>query len=637
MQHFRLDDPALTVSLALAVGMLAQSIARHLRIPGIVLLLGAGVLLGPDALDLVRPDTIDGTLHRLVGFAVAVILFEGGMNLDLGRLRREARTIRRLVTIGAAITATGGTLAARFVLGWEWTPSALFGTLVIVTGPTVITPLLRRIRVQPKVATVLEAEGVLGDAVGAIAAVVALEVVLELASQPPGVSLALGAWGLLARLGLGFLLGAIGGAIIAGLLRFRHVVPDGLENVFTLSLALVLFHIAEASFPESGIAAVTVAGMVVGNVRTRALPELREFKEQLTVLLIGMLFVLLAADIRMREVVDLGYPGLWTVAALMFVVRPLNVLAGTWGSDLSVRERAFLSWLAPRGIVAAAVASLFAHSLDGAGIPGGHELRALVFLVIAVTVTVQGLTGGPIARLLKVARVSNDGYVLLGAGDLGRALARALESGGEHVVLVDSNPFACRAAENEGFRVLHGSGLDERVLMRAAIDARAGCVAITPNEEVNLLFARAALDEHRVPRAWVALRKGHVSVRPETVDEAGARVLFGAPRSLDFWGLRLERGTAAVERWTYADPRDGLDTTPAGLARAGEFEVLPIAVGRRDRVVPVDDRTEFRAGDELIAAVFHERRDTAVAWFEEHGWTPAADDVPPPASEPTPR
>ena len=625
MPNLHLDDPSLTIALALGAGMFAQALARHLRIPGIVILLGTGVVLGPDVLGVVLPETLHGALPGIVGFAVAVILFEGGMNLNLQRLRRNAHSIRRLVTIGAGVTAIGGTLSAHWIRGWDWIPATLFGSLVIVTGPTVITPLLRRIRVRHNVETVLEAEGVLGDAVGAITAVVALEVALEFAANPDSMTFALGAWGLATRLGVGLLLGAIGGSVIALLLRLRHVVPDGFENVFTLSLALVLYHLSDALFHESGIAAVTVAGMVVGNVRTRALPDLREFKEQLTVLLIGMLFVMLAADTRVQQVVDLGVPGLLTVAALMFVVRPLNILVGTWGSDLTRRERLFMAWLAPRGIVAAAVASLFAQQLDAAGIPGGSELRAMVFLVIAVTVTLQGLSGGIVARALGVSRGPNRGYVILGAGDLGRAVAHALVGGDESVVLIDTNHTACREAEGEGLRVLHGSGLDERVLARAGADSRAACLAITPNEEINLLFAKHAIEEVGIPRAWLALRKGHMSVRPEMAAEAGLHVMFGAPRSLEFWTLRLERGTARVESWSYDEPRDDLDASPAAFAEDGELQVLPIAYRRRNRVRVVDDRTEFKRGDVLIVAVYDERRALAEAWFHDRGFVAVVD------------
>jgi NhaP-type Na+/H+ or K+/H+ antiporter len=621
MHHPPLDSPSLTVALALAVGMLAQSLARHLRLPGIVVLLGAGVLLGPDALDLVRPALLGPTLHDLVGFAVAVILFEGGMNLQLRRLRREAHSIRRLVTLGALVTAAGGALSARLILGWAWTPALLFGCLVIVTGPTVITPLLRRIRVTPKVATVLEAEGVLGDAVGAVVAVVALEIAIS----PSLGSVARGPWGLASRIGLGAAVGLAGGLLIALLLRRRHVVPEGLENVFALAFALLVFQTSGALLAESGIVAVTVAGMVVGNMETVVLSDLKEFKEQLTTLLIGMLFVLLAADTRVAEVRALGWPGVLTVLALMLVVRPLNVLVGTSGSDLAPREKAFMAWLAPRGIVAAAVASLFAHSLDVAGVPGGSKLRALVFLVIAITVAVQGLTGGLVARVLGVARRSNQGFVIVGANDLGRAFGAAFQEAGEEVVFLDSNHDACRAAEKAGFRVLHGSGFNESILMRAGLDGRAGALAATANDEVNLLFARLARTSYRVPRVWAALRKGHVSVTPEMVRQVGASVLFGSPRSLELWTLRLERGLARIETFRRGQPPspgegggNGAELFDPELEQA----FLPLFVRRDRALVVVDEALRAREGDELGAVVFQEARDAVLGRLQAAGWVP---------------
>jgi NhaP-type Na+/H+ or K+/H+ antiporter len=599
--------------------MVAQSLARHLRIPGIVLLLGAGVLLGPDVLDLVRPATLGPTLHALVGFAVAVILFEGGMNLNLRRLRREARSIRGLVTVGALITAIGGALSARLVLGWDWALSALFGALVIVTGPTVITPLLRRIRVTHKVGTVLEAEGVLGDAVGAILAVVTMEVVIS----PSLVSVARGPWDLLARMGVGVVAGAVGGLAVAVFLRYRHLVPEGLENVFSLSLALLVFQASNTLMPESGIVAVVVAGLVVGNVDTHALDELRGFKEQLTVLLIGMLFVLLAADIRLSEVEALGRPGVVVVALLMLVVRPANVLAGTYRSDLAGHEKAFIAWLAPRGIVAAAVSSLFADSLETAGVEGGPALRALVFLVIAVTVTVQGLTGGLVARLLGVARRSQYGWVILGANDLGRSFAHAMRRSGEEVVLIDTNHDACKAAENEGLRVLYGSGLNESVLMRAGLDGRAGAIAVTANDEVNLLFAKLARGVFRVPKVWVALRKGHVSVTRQMVEKLGAKVLFGEPRSIELWTVRLERGLGQVERWRHEPPPAEAVTEPQDSERS----FLPLLILRGGRFHLVDVPLRPQRDDELAVVIFEEARAKAEAELGAAGWTPVTDDT----------
>ena len=606
------QDPALTIALAAAAGMLAQTVARHVRVPGIVLLLGTGLLLGPDGLGVVLPGTLGHSLHSLVGFAVAVILFEGGMNLRVDRLRREARSIRQLVTLGALVTAAGAALAARLILQWSWELSILFGTLVMVTGPTVITPLLRRIKVKERVATVLEAEGILVDAIGAITAVVALEVVIS--SEQP--AWAMGAWPLLSRLGTGALLGVAGGLVIAALLRAERLVPEGLESALTLALAIALFQGSNALMPETGILSVIVAGIVVGNSSSRALAELREFKEQLTLLLLGLLFVLLAADVRVAQVRSLGWAGVATVLALMFVVRPLNILAGTVGSDLTWREKGFLAWLAPRGIVAAAVSSLFAQTLEEEGIAGGEELRAVVFLVIGATVVLQGLTGGIVASWLGLRRPSNTGYVILGANGLARAVGRALRVAGEEVVFIDSNQGACDAAEADGFRTLHGSGLDPELQEKAELDTRAGCIGLTSNEEVNLLFARRCRKDFKVPRVWVAVRRGHIGVSQEVVHRLGGHLLFGEPEEILAWTSRLENGQAGVERWvrTGAASADGLPDLDGLL--------LPLAVQRGKRAFPMDESVAFRAGDRLYTAAVGGRSQEIAAGLREAGWEP---------------
>ena len=614
------QEPALTIALALATGMLAQAVARHLRVPGIVMLLATGVLLGPDVANLIQPASLGVTLHALVGFAVAIILFEGGLNLNIRRLRAEASPIRRLVTIGAVITTVGGALAARWILHWDWTSAALFGTLVIVTGPTVVTPLLRRIRVKRNVATVLEAEGVFGDAIGAIIAVVALEVVLS-----PGGSPQLAIWHLASRLGLGALFGLIGGVAIGFLLRVGRLVPEGLENVFTLSLILVLFESANHFLSESGIVAVTSAGLVVGNARTRAIQELRAFKEQLTILMIAMLFVLLAADVRLAEVLALGWPGLLTVVALILIVRPLNVFASTAGSDLVAKERAFMAWMAPRGIVAAAVASLFAQRLTAAGIAGGSDLRAMVFLVIAVTVSVSGLTGGPLASLLGLRRAEHSGFVILGANGLARALGRTMTDAGREVVFLDSNPHTCRQAEEAGFRVLYGSAFAESVLLRAEVGSRVGFISATPNEEVNFALARRAHREFKVPQVWVALRKRGVQVSAEMVTRMGGYVLFGGPCRIDLWSQRLERGSASVEWWQRQPDTEASTRLTQLLSDRPQRSMIPLAVRRRSKVMPADDSTLLEAGDELALAVFHERRDEVPQWLGK-GWVRLEDE-----------
>jgi len=525
-------------------------------VPGIVVLLALGVAVGPDGLGWLRPETLGGGLAAFVSFAVAIILFEGGMALDVRRLLHQALPIRRLVTLGAAVTAILGTLAARFLLDWSWGVSTLFGTLVIVTGPTVIQPLLRRIRVQPRVATVLEAEGILGDAVGATVAVVALEVLLA----SPGTSVQQAFSGLFGRLGFGLVSGLVAGGAIAGAMSVRRLVPEGLRNVTVLALLVAFVQASDALQSESGVLTAIVAGLLVGNLPGRPMRALREFKEELTVLMIGILFVLLAADVRVADVAALGLPGALVVAALMLVIRPVNVAVSTAGSDLATRERLFLAWVAPRGIVAAAVASHFADVLGGTGIAGGRELRALVFLVIATTVTLQGLSGGPVARLLGVALPAPRGWGILGAN--------------AH----------CRAARREGLVAWAGNALEESTFRSAGLEERRGFLAVTPNEEVNFLFAGRVRELAREADIWVALRRDHDAIRPDMLAPLGADILFDGERAIELWSLRLERGLATIETWqaegeTPVLPRDPESASPSSY--------LPLVLLRDGRARPM--------------------------------------------------
>ena len=608
-------SPALTIGLAVTAGMLSQILARHLNIPGIVVLLTTGVLLGPEVLGVVRPATLGGSLHTLVSFAVAIILFEGALSLNLRRLRKEGTVIRRLVTLGAVVTAVGGALAARGVMGWDWRGSLLFGTLVMVTGPTVINPLLRRIRVVRPVETVLEVEGIFVDAVGAIIAVVALEVAL----RPAADALPTFLREVALRWGVGGGLGALTGAVIGRGLESERWVPEELKNIFSLALVLGLFQVSGALAADSGVVAVIAAGLVAGNARAPVRRELVTFKEQLTVLMLGMLFVLLAANVRLAQVTALGWRGVLTVGLLMVVVRPLAVAASTRGSRLSWRERGFIAWMGPRGIVAAAVATLFATRLEEHGIEGGPALQSLVFLVIAMTVVIQGLSGGWVAELLGVRRAAPRGYVLLGANGLGRLVARALRASGAQVTLVDTGAEACRRAQEEGLPVLFADGLDERTLLRAQPEGREGFVGLTVNEALNVLFAYKVREHDRTAHPLVAMHRGHTGVRKESLGEHH-RVLFGDERNLDGWAARCERGHVRLERWCLKQPQVEASMPPAGGVL--EDTLLPVLRVREGQTRLYEGGRPL-TGDCVDFALNTERAEEAQAWLQSHGWSPA--------------
>ena len=609
---------ALTIALALIGGVAAQILARHLRIPGIVLLLGVGALMGPDLLSVIHPSALGGALQTLVGFAVAVILFEGALNLDIKRLRRESRTIRQLVIYGAMVTAIGAALAAHYVLQWEWYLAVLFGTLVIVTGPTVITPIVRRVKLKHSVATILEAEGVLIDPVGAIVAIVALEIIVHPSSAS---SFFNGLLDIVLRLGAGIVNGLIGGFLLAIAMRTKKLIPEGLENIFVLSSVWALYHTSNALLPESGIMAVTAAGLVVGNIRTRVSRDLAEFKEQLTVMLIAMLFVLLAADVRFDDIRSLGLPGLVTVGLLILVIRPLNIAVGTAGSGLKLNERAFLAWMAPRGIVAAAVASFFAIELTAVGIEGGTQLRAMVFLVIAVTVLLNGVSSGVVASLLKVKRKSSKGYAILGSTPLGMKLAIALFEGGEEVTLIDSNADAIKAAETAGLRVVFGNALEERVMQRARLDELSGCIGITPNEEVNLLFVTKAKEEFKITNLLVGLHLKDGHVRPEMIHEVGGSVLFGSPQEMDLWSVRLTRGLAVTERWRFMKKAEESEADRPWLVESLERSFIALVIDREGQVMPIREESSLKQKDLVTFLIFEDAKSEAKKWFAAHGWS----------------
>ncbi len=604
------DLPAFTLALALAVGVLAQSLARHTRVPGIVLLLVAGAGLGPDGLGWVQPDALGGGLIATVELAVAVILFEGGLNLEISRLRREQAPIRRLVTWGALITLLGAAISVSALFHWPLMRSLLFGSLVVVTGPTVIGPLVRELRLRPRIATVLEAEGVLIDPIGAILAVL----MLELATAPDAEMQLGGALRFLLQITFGAGAGAVAGYLLARILRVRRLVPEGLENGFVLAGVLLLFQGCDLLVHESGILAVTVAGVVVGNMRSRVDRDLREFKDQLTVLLIGLLFVLLAADVRLAEVRALGASGLWVVVSLVVLVRPLCVAMCTAGSELSWRERVFVAWIAPRGIVAAAVASVTAHALAASGDPAGNTLRALVFLTIAGTVVLAGFTAAPMAWLLRVRLPGRDRVAILGAQGLGLMLGTWLRENGVSVVFLDSSPEHVRRAQDADFAVVFGDAVQERTMQRARFESVGSVVGLTQNQTLNSVFVSRAREFFDVSVGYIAVARARTGIAPDLVERGDARLLFESPHDTERWDVRDRHGDVVVEEWEVARAPGASENAP----KPGERVVL-FGVRRGKRVGPMFEREKLAEGDRVAVAIHEPERAEAEAYLRWRG------------------
>ena len=384
-------------------GAAARFLAAKSEFPGVVLLLLSGLLIGRSGLGWVEPLDLGSGLGTVVGLLVSLVLFDGGLNLRLPGDTIKA-TVQRIAALRLLISLGGGLLAAHWLAGLSWSLAAVFSAIVLATGPTVVTPLVRQIRLAPPLGEVLEAEGLVLEPIGAVLALLLLELVLGNLHGWREVML-----GLLYRLGGGVLIGASVGWLLSELLR--RLKPDQLKGLplqLSLGLLFLMYGVSEWLLPESALPASVAAGIVVGRRPGPHTAELDGLIQELAQLAITMLFPLLAADVSWAELSPLGWGGILCVLSLMLVVRPIGVGLATIGLPYKLEQRLFLGWLAPRGIVTAAVASLFAIRLEQAGILGAGRLQGLVFLTILMTVGLQGLTAQPLAQALDLVKAEDD-------------------------------------------------------------------------------------------------------------------------------------------------------------------------------------------------------------------------------------
>ncbi|HEX2162745.1 MAG TPA: cation:proton antiporter, partial [Thermoanaerobaculia bacterium] len=491
-----------TVAVAVVLGILGQVVADRFKLPAILPLLLFGVAAGPYALGIVQPASLGEGLEVFIRLGVAVILFEGGLSLDPAQLRRVGAPVRNLLTLGVLVTWLGAAWLARAVIDLPWSTAALFGAVVSVTGPTVIVPLLRHMIAPRRLRTVLVSEGLIVDPIGAVLAYLVLQWI-ERADRPfaalSGELLVLAATGCV----LGFVAGSIGKYVA----RSRLVGRD-LRNLVVLALLVGMFLLAEMQAPESGILGAVVMGLTMAAAAIPDLEPLRAFKEQLTMLFISLLFILLAARLDLSAVFELGGRGLLVVAGLILLVRPLAVAASVWPSHLDWRQRLVLALTAPRGIVAAVVASLVAIQLRDAGIAGAEAVEGLVYVVILVAGIWATAMAVVLPRLLGWTRdPSRRLTVLVGANALTQELAAALTGEGRRVVAVDAVGWKLEPFRSAGVQTVRGDARDASTYEEAGVERDTHVVALTTNDELNLIVAELVRGEFGVEHPVVALQR----------------------------------------------------------------------------------------------------------------------------------
>lgn len=482
------------------LGICAQWLAWRIKVPAILPLIIIGLLAGPLS-TLVRADGTKwlapifdqdlGTglfpgesLFYFVSLAIGVILFEGGLTLKRRELAEVGPLVLQLITVGSLVTFIGAGLGAHFIIGLSWPISFLFGALIIVTGPTVIAPILQNIPLTRNVATVLRWEGILIDPIGALVAVLVFEFIQTSDGGVAFTSHALVTFSQIILIGL-----ALGTLAALGLYQLikRDLIPHYLLNVFTLASVLGVFVFSDFIAHESGLLTVVVMGMVLGNLEFPRLNEILYFKESLSILLISILFILLAANIEMEDLALIfqDWRGMGLLAFVAFFLRPVGIFLSTRGSELTFNEKLFVSWVGPRGIVAAGIASLFGIKLTQIGVEGAEYITPLVFMIVLGTVLLNATTARFVAKWLKVIQEASNGILIIGAAKASRVIGQYLHENDRHVVLVDSNDDHIKKAKKLGLEAFNANIYNEDLNEHMELVDMGYLIAMTASPQVN--------------------------------------------------------------------------------------------------------------------------------------------------------
>ncbi len=480
-----------TLGLIGFIGFLCQWFSQKVKLPAILFLLLSGILLGP-TLGLLDPNELFGDmLFPFISLSVAVILFEGALTLKRSELKTIGKPVQRMVSVGVLINGMVMAIATHYIIGLSWSLSALFGALMVVTGPTVIMPMLKTIRPIPKIADVLRWEGIVIDPIGALIAVLVYEwiAVQREVAEFSEIFTVFGG-----TIFVGLLIGLVAGYLFGLLLR-HHLVPEKLHNFAALAVVCFVFAASDTLMHESGLLAVTVMGMLLANMKDVHIDSILEFKEDLTVVFVSALFIVLAARLEFAGFEAIGWSAISLLIVMQFIARPLKVALSFRGSDFSLKEKALISWIGPRGIVAAAVSAVFALRLEELGVDGAEKLVPLAFIIIIGTVVLQSLTGRSIARALGVAMPKTYGLVIVGANSFALAFAEALDKAGVETLICDTSWEQLSRARNLGLKTYYGNPSSDHAGMHLNLSPYGYMVGLANHYEYNVTQSNSFRDE----------------------------------------------------------------------------------------------------------------------------------------------
>lgn len=545
---FAIDSLLVKIALIGVIGIGAQWVAWRTGRPAIALMLIAGIVAGP-VLGLIDPERDFGALREpIIKLAVAVILFEGGLSLKFRELRQAGYAVALLVFIGVPVGWALGTAAAYYGAGLSLELSALFGGIMVVTGPTVIGPMLRTLNITPRVKNMLKWEGIVNDPIGALLAVGIYAYITHGGAEANSIAIVTD---VVAASLLAILLGGIAGFLLT--LAFpRGWVPEYLKAPVLLTTVIAVFVLSDLVMHETGLITVTVMGVVMANRETYSSHMLQRFKEDLTVLLVSGVFIILSATLDWEVVKNFQLRFVVFLLLLLFVVRPLTIMTALLFTRIPFKERLFVAWIAPRGIVAVAVTGLFALRLTDYGFPGAEALVPLGFGVVIVTIFAHGFTAGPFARWLGLDRGKGDGILLVGANSWTIAFAEFVKAQDRDVLIADPSMLALRRARRAQITVYQGDILDEAHDDTLDMGQYQQLIAATDNDSYNALVCSelaAEIGHDRVSRMIGESRKGSQR-RGRVFTLTGTPIEEQLDRLQAGWVFRR---TKITEKFTYDD------------------------------------------------------------------------------------
>lgn len=586
-------SPIEAFALVGVAGVGAQWLAWKFRLPAIVLMLAAGLILGPITGIFVPGRDIGALVGPMIALAVAVILTEGGLTLSLSKLADARPGVRRLVYIGAPLGWALSSLALVGIAGLGWESAVVFGGIMIVTGPTVIAPLLRQAKLISRPAQILQWEGIVNDPIGALVAVLALEVVLVRRAE---IGSAEAAWTVISGVGFAFLLGLAGGWLVVQAFR-RALVPEYMKVPVLFVTVLAAFALSDMRLHESGLLAVTVMGLLIANADLPSYSELYRFKEHATTLLVSGVFILLAAGIKFETLSLIGWRHILFVISVIVLVRPLTVLLSLVGTNLSTQEKLLIALTGPRGVVLVAVSGIFAERLVAEGISDGALLAPLAFALVLATVVLHGFTLGPLARRLGLTSGDKPGLIILGGSQFSTGLAQALDKAGVEVLISDTNRGHLRSARAAGLTTFHGDILSEAAEHSVEFIAYSAILAASDNDAYNTLVTTDLGPEFGRAQIWQVARTKEDVSRHALPSQLGGKALNGG-RTLtqyldllaDGWVFRTTRLSEEYGLTAWRDAREG---------------AIPLAVVDRGalRFIADDGDIEDRAGLRIVSLI----------------------------------